>query len=105
MDVYANEIRKLACLAGITGDGLEHIVRLIFVNGFPDYIRMELKQVENIKTMSVSDILSMTRALTAHKTSQVAAVAVNQASKQQSGTGKEVSRESETRTFKEQCFQ
>lgn len=103
VDVYANEISRMADLAGFTGGNLKHIIRLAFVNGFPDYIGMELKQAENIEKMSVNAILSRARILTAHEMSLVAAVAVKQMNKQQS-TGKEVARASETRIFKGQCF-
>lgn len=103
VDVYANEIRRLAGLAGFTGDSLEHIVRLTFVNGFPDHIGMELKQAQNIATMSVSDILSRARVLTANKSSHVAAVAVSLAGRQQSAS-KDFTRTGETRSFRGQCF-
>ena len=43
VDVYANEVRRLAGLAGFSGDGLERIVKLTFVNGFPDNISIELQ--------------------------------------------------------------
>ena len=39
VDVYANEIRRLAGLAKFVGAGLENVVKLTFVNGFPDNIK------------------------------------------------------------------
>ena len=36
VDVYANEIRRLAGLAGLEEDGLENVVRLTYINGLPD---------------------------------------------------------------------
>ena len=38
MDVYANEIRRLVGLARFEGPSLEHIVKLTFINGLPDYM-------------------------------------------------------------------
>ena len=46
-----------------TNDGLNIIVRLTFVNGFPDNIRVNLLQASHITTMSKSDIISRTRIL------------------------------------------
>ena len=46
--MYANELRRLAGLAGFDGDALEHIVKLSFINGFPDNIGMELQQIKDI---------------------------------------------------------
>ena len=36
VDVFANHISKLA---GFTGDGLDNIIKLTFVNGFPGDVR------------------------------------------------------------------
>lgn len=78
VDVYANEIRRLAGLAGFTNDGLERMVKLTFVNGFPDSIGVELQQVENILSVPMSDILTRARILTGNKEGKaVVAVATN----------------------------
>ena len=53
------EVRRLVGLAGFSGSGLETFVRLSFVNGFSEAIRMELEQIENIINMSMNDILSL----------------------------------------------
>ena len=45
VDVYANEIRRLAGLARFEGPPLEHIVKLTFINGLPDYMSVQLQQV------------------------------------------------------------
>lgn len=75
VDVYANEVRRLAGLAGFTGASLEKLVKLTFVNGFPDSISTELQQVEKIESLSVSEILTRARILCANKDSKVVAVA------------------------------
>ena len=43
VDVYANEIRRLAGLAGFEEDGLENVVRLTFINGLPDSISASMQ--------------------------------------------------------------
>ena len=53
VDVCANEIRSLAGIAGFEKDGLENIVRLTFITGFPDSISASLQQLPNIKFMPV----------------------------------------------------
>ena len=45
VDVYANGIRRLAGLARFEGLSLEHIVKLTFINGLPDYMSVQLQQV------------------------------------------------------------
>ena len=97
VDVYANEIRRLAGLSGFSGKGLDRVVKLPFVNGFPDNISMELQQVENILTVSMSEILSRARILAPGKPKAVAAAAVTV--KENSGT-----RACESRSFKGQCY-
>ena len=62
-DVFTNEIRRLTGLAGFTNDGLNNIVRLTFVNGFPDNINVNLQQTSHIMTMPMHmpDIISRAR--------------------------------------------
>ena len=45
VDVYVNEIRQLAGIARFEGPSLEHIVKLMFINSLPDYMRAQLQQV------------------------------------------------------------
>ena len=81
VDVYANEIRRLAALAQFEGDELEKITKLTFINGFPNSISVELQQVDKIMTLPMSDVLSRARILSANSngnsspTNYVAAVA------------------------------
>ena len=67
MNVYANEIRRLAGLARFEGPSLEHTVKLTFINGLPDYMSVQLQQVGGILDLSIAEILTKARALTAHK--------------------------------------
>ena len=97
VDVYANEVRKLAGLAGFSGEGLDRIVKLTFVNGFPDNISMELQQMANILTVSMSEILVRARILAPGKTLTVTATAI----KVKEGLG---TRSGESQSFKGQCY-
>ena len=86
VDVYANEIRQLAGFARFEGPSLEHIVKLTFINGLPDYMSVQLQQVGGILDSSLVEILTKARVLTAHKaTSAVAAVATNWRPSRQEG--------------------
>ncbi|GFO04101.1 cellular nucleic acid-binding protein [Plakobranchus ocellatus] len=49
--------------SGLRGDGLEEVVKLAFVTGFPDSISVELRQVSGIEHMEVSEILGKARVL------------------------------------------
>ena len=64
VDVYANEIRRLAGLAGFEKDGLENIVRLTFINGFPDSISASMQQLPNIKFMPICELIERARVFT-----------------------------------------
>lgn len=75
VDVFANELRRLAKLSGFTGDGLEHVVKLAFITGFPDNIGLDLQQVVGVGDMKVADIIGRARVL-AQNTGGVAAPAV-----------------------------
>lgn len=78
VDVFANETRRLAGLAGWKGDGLELAVKLAFVTGFPDRVSTELKQVKDFDEVSVSDLISRARVLVSGNSGgsqEVAAVA------------------------------
>ena len=63
VDVYMTELRRLAGLAGFTGDGLETCVRLSFVNGMPDDIGSILQQMPDVKTAPLGELLSKARVL------------------------------------------
>ena len=65
VDVYANELRRLARESGFKGDGLEQLVKLAFITGVPDAIGVELQQVEGVDGMTVCDILPRARVLLA----------------------------------------
>ena len=57
VDVYVNEIRRLAGLAGYEGEGLERTVKLAFISGFPDAIATALERVKGFSTLPVSDLV------------------------------------------------
>ena len=72
-------------------------MKLTFVNGFPDNVSMELQQVENILTVSMSELLSRATILAPGKPKAVSAAAVK--IKENSGT-----RTGESWSFKGQCY-
>ena len=74
VDVFANEIRRRDLKGHI-----EHIVKLTFINGLPDYMSVQLQQVRDILDSSLAEILTIARVLIAHKATSgaVAAVATN----------------------------
>ena len=77
VDVFANELRKLGRECGLTGTGLEQVVKLAFVTGLPDGVSVELQQVQGVEDLSVSDLLGRARVLVGNQTaSTVAAPAV-----------------------------
>ena len=51
VDVYASNIQRLAELAGFEGSGQDQIVKLTFVNGFPESISVALQQLPNVKML------------------------------------------------------
>lgn len=68
VDVFANELRRLARTCGLEGTGLDHVVRLAFVTGFPENISNELQQVVGVQAnISVADLVGRARILTANK--------------------------------------
>lgn len=66
VDVFSNEIRRLGELAGFNSTGLDNIVKLTFINGFPESISVNLQQVTDIMTLKMSDIIARARILTAN---------------------------------------
>lgn len=79
IQVFANEIRRLAGLADYTREGLEQTVRLQFMIGFPNCISVVQKQLPNIKTASLSEIISSARVLATDKASSLVVVSVKTA--------------------------
>ena len=76
------EVRRLAGLAGFEGAGLDRIVRLTVVNGFPDTISCELQQLSGVIKVEMSEIISRARILVANKSvnsSTIVAAAVGDA--------------------------
>lgn len=73
VDVFANEIRKLAGLSNFDENGVENITRLVFVNGFPEEIRVALQRIPNVKKMSIGDLITQARILTANISNSVVA--------------------------------
>ena len=67
VDVYATEVRRLVGLSGLVGNGAETVTRLAFINGFPESIRIDLQQVENITNIGLPDILTRARVLAGNK--------------------------------------
>ena len=110
VDVFANEIRRLASLSGFDGVGLERTVKLNFVNGFPEDISMKLQQLPDIKTISMSDLIQKARIYATRLVPEVAVVAVRGAG---SGGRQDGARRVEpglglgrgsARTFRGKCF-
>ncbi|XP_068237250.1 uncharacterized protein [Palaemon carinicauda] len=75
VDVYANEIRRLAGLAKFDKVGSENVVKL-FVNGFPDNISVAVQQLPNLMTMAMSELISHARILSSKQQGGVVAVTV-----------------------------
>ena len=83
VDIYANELRRLAGLAGFQGAGLDSVVKLQFVTGFPDSISMELQQVTGVKAMAMSSLLPRARVLTSASSISSGAVAAGYTSRKE----------------------
>ena len=77
VDVYANELRRLAGLAGFEGDAQDRLVKLSFVGGFPDSIGVELQQIEGVKSMKMSDLVPRARILAGARSSLPSASVVS----------------------------
>ena len=70
VDAYANNIRRLAGLAGFVGVGAENVVRLAFVHGFPELISIALQQLPHIETKYMSELITAARVLTVNRTDE-----------------------------------
>lgn len=95
VDVYANDIRRLAGLAGFAGVGLENVVRMTFVNGLPDTVSIALQQVSGVLTKPVSELITVARVLCKSKDNEGYRPIVAVATKD---------RPSGSRGFKGKCF-
>ena len=63
VEVFANNLRRMARGCGLEKEGLEQVVKLAFINGFPDSISVELQQVEGVDSMVVSQLINRARIL------------------------------------------
>lgn len=107
VDVFANEIRRLGGLAGFEGVGLDRLVTLTFVNGFPDSISCELQQLAGIFEMEMSDIISRARVLTANKSAMGTMIAAAAHGDRYQGQGQGASQQynrEDTRSFRGMCY-
>ncbi|XP_068224113.1 uncharacterized protein [Palaemon carinicauda] len=101
VDVYTNEIRRLAGLAKFDKVGLENVVKLTFVNGFPDNLSVALQRLPNVMTMAMSELISHARILSSKQQGGVGAVTVRKG-----GEGGGAKHENRARPFqfRGQCF-
>ena len=105
VDVYMNEIRRLAGLAGFDGKSLDNIVKLAFVTGLPHDMGIAIQQMDNVATVTTSEMLARARVLVANDVRDVTASA-------QSDTRKNIEKDyggkremhSYTTNFKLKCF-
>lgn len=68
VDVFANDLRRLARTCGFEGAGLEKVVTLAFVTGFPEGVATELQQVVGVQPkIGVPELVGRSRILTANK--------------------------------------
>ena len=104
VDTYANELRRLAGLAGFEGKALELVVKLSFVSGFPDSIGVELQQITGIKNMAMSTLIPRARILASCRSSMPSAGVA--ASKVKRGGGRITGGRNETEGagFRGKCF-
>lgn len=54
VDVYANEIKKMARFIG----KMKRMVKLAFVTGFPGHILVGLRKLLDIQTISIRDFVA-----------------------------------------------
>ena len=106
VDVFATEVRRLAGLSGLVGVGLETVVRLAFIRGFPDHISIELQQIENITRLAMTEILARARILAGNKEESTSAVSLAKVRGDNSGRkgGANKSSNRESGSFKGKCF-
>ena len=103
VDVFANDIRKLARGCGLKGKALEQLVKLTFITGFPDSISVELQQIQGIENMTVSDVIGRARILAASSSrassGNIVAVAGTRTEEEKKEVKKEERKEEEKRDF------
>ena len=111
VDIYVNELRRLAGLAGFTGTSGEPIVKLAFVTGFPDDISTELQQIPNIKQVHMTEVLTRARILVANRgmATSVAAMLLKDKDKESYSTKGQYyvgypRKEGKHRVFNGKCF-
>ena len=63
VEVFANNLRRMARGCGLEKEGLEQVVKLAFITGFPDSISVELQQIEGVDSMVVSQLINRARIL------------------------------------------
>ena len=78
VDVYVNEIRRLAGLSSFAGEGLETAVKLAFVNGFPEDVSVALQQLPNVTGTNMDELISKVRVLTANRATILGAAVVKE---------------------------
>ena len=100
VDVFANEVRRLAGLAKFSKEGLENVVKLTFINGFPDHISVSLQQVPDVLGMKMDELISRARILSSKQQGVVSLSAVS-VKTMDKGAGKSDTRPSQ---FRGQCF-
>ena len=107
VDVFANELMRLGGLAGFCGEALEKMVKLTFVNGFPDNVSCELQQTPNVMSVGMSELISRARILVHCRISDsVTAIAVD--SNRETGNSNKIRRASkgqlEASRLEKGCF-
>lgn len=102
VDVYANEIRRLADLAGFADSGLNNVVKLSFVNGFPDSIGVQLQQLPRVKSMTMSELIEKARILSSRMSP--AGVALVASSSRNAGQSKGGGGTDDSRIFRGKCY-
>ena len=56
VDVYVNEIRRLAGLSDFAREGVKTAVKLAFVKGFPEEVSVALQQLPNITGTDINEV-------------------------------------------------
>lgn len=105
VDVFANELKRLGGLAGFSGTELNRLVRLTFVNGFPDSISCELQQMSGVFEVELSDLISRARVLTANRAgARMISAAAADESRPMVMTRTEASQRQRPHAFKGSCY-
>ncbi|KAF2346908.1 Reverse transcriptase RNA-dependent DNA polymerase [Trinorchestia longiramus] len=97
VDVFANELKRLARLAMHGEAGLDGAIKLSFIKKFPDHISVDLKRIPKVLKLEISELIAQARILTTNQRGGVAAVTVGEAMREKqskAGSGQ----------FRGQCF-